>query len=69
MYIRRRLRSKLIVIALIVLGFVYWRGVKALAVQKNLECKYHLVYAVCKQKGQATTLPSIWEVLKAGSKF
>ena len=63
------MRSKLILIAVVVLAFLYYRGTKAIAVEKNLECKYHAVYAICKQKGQATTLPSIWEVLKAGTKF
>jgi hypothetical protein len=69
MYIRRKIRSKIILLVLIALAFIYWRGTKAIASEKNLECKYHVVYAVCKQKGQATNLPSIWEVLKAGAKF
>ena len=63
------MRTKLILIALVVLGFLYYRGTKAIAQEKNLECKYHLVYALCKQKGQATTLPSIFDVIKAGTKF
>lgn len=69
MYIRRKLRSKLFWLVLIALAFFYYRGTKTIAQEKNLECKYHVVYAICKQKGQATTLPSIWEVLRAGTKF
>ncbi|OGE81437.1 MAG: hypothetical protein A3H72_01210 [Candidatus Doudnabacteria bacterium RIFCSPLOWO2_02_FULL_48_8] len=69
MYIKKRMRSKLILLVLFALAFLYWRGTKAIANEKNLECEWHLVYAICKQKGKATELPSIFDVLKAGAKF
>lgn len=69
MYIRRKIRSKLIIVALIALAFIYWRGTKAIAKEKNLECEWHLVYAICKQKGKATELPSLLDVFRAGIKF
>ena len=69
MRISKKMRTKIIYLAIAVLIFVYWRGVKAISAEKNLECNYHLVYAVCKQKGKATELPTFFEVLKAGAKF
>lgn len=69
MYIRRKIRSRLFLLALIAFGFVYWRGMKAIQKTTNLECEYHVAYAVCKQKGKATELPSLWQVLRAGAKF
>ncbi|MBI2355751.1 MAG: hypothetical protein HYV13_00910 [Candidatus Doudnabacteria bacterium] len=69
MYIRKKIRSKLLLLILIALAFIYWRGTKAIAVEKNLECEYHVVYALCKQKGKSTELPTIFDVFKAGMKF
>jgi len=69
MYIKKKMRTKLIWLAIVVLAFIYWRGSRTITKEKNLECEYHLVYAVCKQKGKATELPTFMDVLKAGIKF
>lgn len=66
MYIRKRMRTKIILVVILVLGFLFWRGSKAVTKERKLDCTYHLVYAVC--KGNAK-LPSFVEVLKAGVKF
>jgi hypothetical protein len=63
------MRSKIFWLAIIALGFIYWRGTKAIAVEKNLECEYHFVYGICKQKGKPTELPTFLDVIKAGVKF
>jgi hypothetical protein len=69
MYIKKKNKVRLFLLLLIVLLFVYWRGIRSITSNTNLECEYHVVYAVCKVKGQATDLPSVLDVLKAGIKF
>ena len=69
MFFRRRIRNRILLVILAVLIVIYWRGTKAVIKQNNLECEYHIVYAVCKQIGKATELPSLWDVLSAGAKF
>jgi hypothetical protein len=69
MFVRRKTRNRIIIFVLLLLIIVYWRGAKAYAKQNHLVCQYHFVYAVCKQIGTPTTIPSIWAVLSAGVKF
>ncbi|OGE83176.1 MAG: hypothetical protein A3B10_01550 [Candidatus Doudnabacteria bacterium RIFCSPLOWO2_01_FULL_44_21] len=69
MLFRRKIRNKIILVGLIVFLFIYWRGTKAYTKQNNLECERHIVYAVCKQLGKSTTVPTLWDVLKAGVRF
>ena len=69
MYVRRKIRNRLIIFAVILLVAVYWRGVSSYVKKNHLDCNWHAVYAVCKQTGSATKVPSLWDVLKAGVKF
>ena len=69
MYIKKRMRTKLILIAILVLGFIYWRGVKQVTVAKSWNCNYHIAYAVCDAKNNKAKLPTIVDILKAGVKF
>jgi hypothetical protein len=69
MLFRRKLRSKLIVLAIIVVLFLYWHGIKNVAVAKGWNCNYQIVYAICDAKNNKAQLPGIWDILKAGAKF
>ncbi len=69
MHVRRKVRNKIIIVVVLILAFIYWRGTKAYTKANNLECTRHLVYAVCKQIGKPTTVPSLWDVMKIGVKF
>lgn len=63
------MRNRLIILAIIVLAFIYWRGVKSVTTQKGMSCEYHIVYALCTAKNNKATMPGIWDILKAGVKF
>lgn len=69
MYLKQKIKYRLLILLLILFAFIYWRGIRAVAKESNLDCNYHVFYAVCKQIGKATTLPTFWDVLKAGVKF
>jgi hypothetical protein len=58
----------LIIVAVLILGFIFWRGISA-TTKKNFNCEYKLVYAVCKPKSGNPAPPTILEILKAGVKF
>ena len=60
------MRSKIVLVLILVFGFIYWRGSKALTQDKKLDCRYHIVDALCKGN---TSIPSWIDVLKAGVKF
>lgn len=70
MLLRRKLRSKLILLVILVLLFIYWRGVTTLLVaQKGWNCQYHVVYALCEARNNKASLPGLWDIFKAGIKF
>lgn len=69
MLFRKKIRKRLIIVLVVLFVIIYWRGTKTYAEENKLECKRHLVYAVCKQIGQATVVPSLWDVMKAGVRF
>jgi len=62
------MRYRIILGVILVLGFITWRGINA-TTEKNFNCEYKLVYAVCKPKAGNPKLPTILEILKAGVKF
>ncbi|OGE74211.1 MAG: hypothetical protein A3I07_03075 [Candidatus Doudnabacteria bacterium RIFCSPLOWO2_02_FULL_42_9] len=68
MLLRKRYRTKLILVIVAVLLFLYWRGIKNVEADKKWDCEYHIAYAVCDTKG-AKSIPGIFEVLKAGARF
>jgi hypothetical protein len=63
------MRTKLILVVIAVLIFLYWRGIKNVADTKGWNCEYHVVYAICDAKNNRATLPGLFDVLKAGAKF
>lgn len=70
MLFRRKMRTRLILLAIIVLAFLYWHGLKNVtAANTGLKCEYHLVYAICTTQNNKAQLPGIWDILKAGVKF
>lgn len=56
-------------VAIIVIIFIYWRGIKAVTEEKGWTCSYHIAYAVCNPKNNKAQLPSLLDVFKAGIKF
>jgi hypothetical protein len=68
MYIRKKMRIKIIAVAVVVLGFIFWRGLKA-TTEKSFTCEYKLIYAVCKPKNNNSKMPTLLEIFKAGVKF
>ncbi len=69
MFIRKKIRSKILIVVIIVLAFLYWRGVKTVAAKKGWNCNYHVAYAICDAKNNKAQLPGIWDILKAGASF
>lgn len=63
------MRTKAILLAIVVVLFLYWHGIKNVSAQKGWDCKYHIIYAICNAKNNKATLPSFWEIIKAGAKF
>jgi len=63
------MRTKIILVVIVVLLFLYWHGIKSIASQKGWDCNYHIVYAVCNARNNKAQLPSLWDVLKAGVRF
>lgn len=70
MYIKRKMRTKLILLAIVVIGFLYWHGLRNLtAANTGLKCEYHIAYALCTEKNNKVQLPTLWDIFKAGVKF
>jgi hypothetical protein len=70
MFIRKKLKFKIILLAIVVLLFVYWRGMKSLLVESHgWNCKYQVVYAICEAQNNKAKLPGIWDIFKAGVRF
>jgi hypothetical protein len=69
MNFRRKYGSKIVLLVVVVLIFLYWRGIKDVTTSKGWDCSYHLAYAVCNPKNNKAKLPGLWDVLKAGAKF
>jgi hypothetical protein len=64
------MKTKIILIVILVLLFLYWRGVKnLLVVAKGWDCEYHIAYSVCVAKNNKAKLPSLFDILKAGVSF
>ena len=68
-YIKKKMRTKIILVVILVLGFLYWRGIKKVTEDKGWDCSYHIAYAICDAKNNKARLPTLWDVLKAGAKF
>lgn len=69
MYVRKKIRFRLILAAVVIFLVIYIHGVIVWTNKNNLDCQWHVVYAVCKQIGKPTVVPSLWDVLVAGVKF
>jgi hypothetical protein len=69
MHIRKKIRTRVILLVIAVVLFLYWHGIKNTAAAKGWDCNYHLIYAICNSKNSKATLPSIWDIIKAGAKF
>lgn len=64
------MKTKIILVVILVLLFLYWRGVTTLlTTQKGWNCQYQLAYALCEARNNKATLPNLWDVLVAGAKF
>jgi hypothetical protein len=68
MYWRRKNRNKIILAALIVIGFLFWRGFTA-TTAASFTCEYKLLYAACIPKTSKAKLPGLIQIFKAGVKF
>lgn len=68
MYLRRKVRNRIIFVIIVLLGIIVWRGLKA-TTEGKFACEYKLVYAVCKPLQGQTELPGMLDILKAGVKF
>jgi hypothetical protein len=63
-----------LIIAILLAGFVYVRGEKAVLEKRGLDCQWRAVVAVCTAKGDkkastAAKQPSLQEIFQAGIKF
>ena len=69
MYVRKKMRNRILIFAVVVLGFIYWRGMKIEAKERNLDCAYHVVYSYCTSAAKQPQLPGVWDILKSGANF
>ena len=65
------MKLKIFLILLVVFGFIYWRGTKALITQKGWECSWRSIYAICSDNKKILNAasPSFMDVIKAGTNF
>jgi hypothetical protein len=68
MYLKKKMRKKLIIFLVIVLAVVFWRGIRITTALTH-DCEFKLVYAVCEPKNSRAVMPGVWDILKAGVKF
>lgn len=68
MWLRKKNRNRLIIVLVIALIFIFWRGLGA-ATKNDFKCEYKVLYAVCTPKKVNAKLPGIWDLFKAGIKF
>lgn len=67
MYLRKKIRTRLIIVAVLVLAFIFWRGFKATT--KDYNCSYKLIYSFCEAKVKNPKAPSIVDIFKAGVRW
>lgn len=62
---------KYIFFAIIVVGFLYWRGADQIIKQRKIDCQWQQVILVCSgtDKDALANFPSFVNVIKAGAKF
>jgi hypothetical protein len=69
MYLKKKMKTRILLVVILALGFLYWRGIKNVAADKGWNCQYHVVYAVCDAKNNKAQLPGFFDIIKAGAKF
>ncbi|MEO8065329.1 MAG: hypothetical protein ABI643_00545 [Candidatus Doudnabacteria bacterium] len=69
MRFRKKWGTKIILAVVVVLGFLYWHGLKNITAKGGMSCNYHLAYALCTLKNNKAQLPGLWDILTAGVKF
>jgi hypothetical protein len=62
---------KTILIIILVVGFIFWRGTKNIIAKENITCQWHSLFALCVtgDKKILTNFPSWTDVLKEGIKL
>jgi hypothetical protein len=68
MYFRKKIRKRILIVALVVFSFVFYRGLKA-ATEKTHDCEFKLIYAACVEKSKGAKLPGLWSIIKSGVSF
>jgi len=68
MYFRKKTRTRLILLAIVILAIIFWRGLTS-STKVSFNCEYKLIYAVCTPKKAGAKLPGIFDIFKAGVKF
>jgi hypothetical protein len=68
MWMRKKNRNRLIWFVLVLLAVIMWRGIGK-TTKNDFDCEFKLIYALCTPKDDATELPSLWNILKAGVTF
>jgi len=68
MYLRKKIRKRLLIVVVLVLAFIFWRGLNA-TTKESHDCEFKLVYALCTPKTKNSTLPGVWNIFKTGVKF
>lgn len=68
MYVKKKTRTRLLILAIVVLAVIFWRGLRATTAQTH-DCQYKIIYAVCTAKKAGVKLPGFFDIIKAGVKF
>jgi hypothetical protein len=68
MYFRKKIRRRVLIVLVIVLAVIFWRGLKA-TTKNDFKCEYKIIYAFCTAKKVNANSPGIWDIFKAGVDF
>jgi len=68
MLFRRKTRNRIILIIVVGILFVLFRGISA-TTKDDFRCNYKFIYAICVPKRADAKMPSFMEVFKEGIKF
>lgn len=68
MYLKKKTRTRLIILLAIVFAIILWRGIKS-TTKDVYDCQFKVIYAICTAKVKNAEMPGIWDILKAGTKF
>ena len=68
MYLRKKIRKRLIAVGLVIFGIIFFRGLNA-TTRETHDCEFKILYAVCTVTEEGAEMPGLWNIFKAGVSF